>query len=298
MKLSAARAYNRTKKMVKLIINQFQDPYYQGVAAQIAFSLFLSIIPILILLSQLLGVFSLSLDELQHWVQENVSVEGAGQLISLIEYSPSGVNSLFLGVVAVWSASRVQFALSRIANYTFTDGEVIGKGFIIDRLNSMKTVLITIFTVAFSLVVFVYGELIVNLIFGKVVGAELSTKVWLFLRWPLAWAMYFLMISYNYYILPTKKPPFADVIPGSIFSAIGFLVVTYVYALYTARAANYDILYGSLSNIVALMFWFWFLAWVMCLGITFNRVWWATRPHNSIPISKRAQKRRKPMNVN
>ena len=297
MKLSVVRTYNRAKKMFLLIIHQFEDPYYQGVAAQIAFSLFLSIIPILILLSQLLGVFSLSLEELQQWVQSNVSVEGADKLLSLIEYSPSGVNSLFLGVVAVWSASRVQFALSRIANYTFTDGQTIGQGFLRDRLNSMKTVLITIFTVAFSLVVFVYGELIVNLIFGKVVGAELSTKVWLLLRWPLAWAMYFLMISYNYYILPTKKPPFKDVIPGSIFSAIGFLVVTYIYALYTARAANYDILYGSLSNIVALMFWFWFLAWVMCLGITFNRVWWATRSKNSIPIANKRKPRRKPMNV-
>ncbi|MBQ9960361.1 MAG: YihY/virulence factor BrkB family protein [Firmicutes bacterium] len=297
MKATTIRAGKRVKKMFLLMIHQFQEPYYQGVAAQIAFSLFLSIIPILILLSQLLGLFSLSLEELRDWVEVNVSVEGADQLLSLIEYSPSGVNSLFLGIVAVWSASRVQFSLSRVANYTFTDGEVIGQGFLRDRLKSMRTVIITIFTVAFSLVVFVYGELIINLIFGQVVGEELSTKAWLVLRWPLAWAMYFLMISYNYYILPTHKTPFKDVIPGSIFSAIGFLVVTYVYALYTSRAANYDILYGSLSNIVALMFWFWFLAWVMCLGITFNRVWWATRPTNNIPISEEAKARRKPLNI-
>lgn len=297
MRLSVLRTYDRTKKMIKLIVLQFQDPYYQGVAAQIAFSLFLSIIPILILLSQFLGLFSLSLEELQIWVEENVSVEGADQLLSLIEYSPSGVNSLFLGVVAVWSASRVQFALSRIANYTFTDGRHVGEGFIKDRLNSMRTVLITIFTVAFSLVVFVYGELIIKIIAGPVLGEEIVSRAWMMLRWPLAWAMYFLMISYNYYILPTKKTPFRDVIPGSVFSALGFLVVTYVYALYTSRAANYDILYGSLSNMVALMFWFWFLAWVMCLGITFNRVWWATRRNNSIPISDEAKARRKPLNI-
>ena len=33
----------RVKKMIVLGIQQFQDPYYQGVAAQLAFFMFLSI---------------------------------------------------------------------------------------------------------------------------------------------------------------------------------------------------------------------------------------------------------------
>ncbi len=297
MRLSTITAGRRIKKMFLLILHQFQDPYYQGVAAQIAFYLFLSIIPILILLSQLLGLFSLSLDELKDWVEMYVDVEGSETLLALLEYSPSGVNSLFLAVIALWSASRVQFALSRIATYTLTDGAVIGRGFVRDRIKSMGTIVITIFTVGFSLVVFVYGEVILNIVFGKVLGEEISRAAWMLLRWPLAWGMYFLMISYNYYILPSKKVPFRDILPGSVFSAIGFLVVTYVYALYTSSSSNYDILYGSFSNIVVLMFWFWFLAWVMCLGITFNRVWWATRRTNNIPITEEAKAKRKPLNI-
>ena len=61
MKKTVIKVGNRTKEIFAMIIQQFQDPFYQGVAAQIAFSLFLSIIPIIILLSQLLGLFSLSL---------------------------------------------------------------------------------------------------------------------------------------------------------------------------------------------------------------------------------------------
>ena len=57
----------RLKKMIILGIDQFQDPYYQGVAAQLAFFLFLSILPTIILFSQLMGLFSLSLDSLQEW---------------------------------------------------------------------------------------------------------------------------------------------------------------------------------------------------------------------------------------
>lgn len=68
----------RVKKMIVLGIQQFQDPYYQGVAAQLAFFMFLSILPTFILLSQVLGFFSLSLSSIENWVDINIS--GAGPI--------------------------------------------------------------------------------------------------------------------------------------------------------------------------------------------------------------------------
>ena len=297
MKKTAIKVGNRTKKILEMIIQQFQDPFYQGVAAQIAFSLFLSIIPILILLSQVLGMFSLSLEEIQKLFGDYVTAEGMALIDGLVDYSPSGINSIFLGVVALWAASRVHFSMLRITNYTLTDGEIIGKGFLRDRLSAIRHILMTIFTLCFSLIVIVYGELIMKLTFGAVVGEEISTAAWVLIRWPVTIGLYFLMILYNYYMLPSNKVPFRDVIPGSIFAAIGFWLVTYVFSLYTGLATGSDIIYGSISNIVALMFWFWLLAWVMCLGVSFNRVWWATRKINNIPIPKEVKERRKPMNI-
>ena len=297
MKKTAIKVGSRTKKILEMIIQQFQDPFYQGVAAQIAFSLFLSIIPILILLSQVLGMFSLSLEEIQNLFGDYVTAEGMALIDGLVDYSPSGINSVFLGVVALWAASRVHFSMLRITNYTLTDGEIIGKGFLRDRLSAIRHILMTIFTLCFSLIVIVYGELIMKLTFGAVVGEEISTAAWVLIRWPVTIGLYFLMILYNYYMLPSNKVPFRDVIPGSIFAAIGFWLVTYVFSLYTGLATGSDIIYGSISNIVALMFWFWLLAWVMCLGVSFNRVWWATRKTNNIPIPEEVKERRKPMNI-
>lgn len=293
MRETVKKAGVRTKKMIILMLNQFQDPYYQGVAAQIAFSLFLSIIPAFILLSQLLGLFSLSLNEIQAWVEKNVTIEGASQLLAFLDYSPTGVNNVFLAIIALWAASRAQFAMMRVTNYTLSDGRTVGTGYVRDRLRSVRTILMTLFTIVFSLIVLVYGEILMKLVFGAVVGEDISNVLWMLLRWPLGMALYFLMISYNYYMLPIRRVRFRDIVPGSIFAAVGFLVVTYVYTIYTNISTNYDILYGSFSNIVALMFWFWFLAWVMCLGVSFNRVWWATRKTNKIPIAEEAKARRK-----
>ena len=283
--------------MFVLGFEQFQDPYYQGVAAQLAFFMFLSILPTFILLSQVLGFFSISLSSIEDWVDINITGSGAETIRRMLNYSPSGINSIFLAFTAVWAASRMQFAMIRVTNYTLTDGEMTGEGYVKDRIRSIKTILITVFTVASALIILVYGPLILNFVFGRIIGEETTEMAWLALRWPLAAAMYFMMISYNYYVLPSFRVKYRDIVPGSIFASAGFLVVSYFYNLYTQRSQNYNILYGSFSNIVVLMFWFWFVSWVMCLGVTINRVWWATRESGAIPIAEEAAAKRKPINI-
>ena len=268
----------RVKRMVILGFRKLSDPYYQGAAAEIAFYFLLSIVPTLILLSQLLGLFSISLDGIRDWLNTDmIQVEGADMILSLLDYSPSGVNSVFLAVTAVWAASRAQFAMLRITNYTLTDGISTGKGYVRDRIRSLKTVVITVFTIGFSLVILVYGELILKLVFGIVAGSEIAEKTWVMIRWPIAAALYFLMISYNYYVLPTHRVPYRAVVPGSVFASIGLMVVTWAYSIYTSVSSGYDILYGSFSNFVALMFWFYLLSWVLFLGVILNKVWWESR---------------------
>ena len=268
----------RVKRMVILGFRKLSDPYYQGAAAEIAFYFLLSIVPTLILLSQLLGLFSISLDGIRDWLNTDmIRVEGADMILSLLDYSPSGVNSVFLAITAVWAASRAQFAMLRITNYTLTDGISTGKGYVRDRIRSLKTVVITVFTIGFSLVILVYGELILKLVFGIVAGSEIAEKTWVMIRWPIAAGLYFLMISYNYYVLPTHRVPFRAVVPGSIFASIGLMAVTWAYSIYTSVSSGYDILYGSFSNFVALMFWFYLLSWVLFLGVILNKVWWDSR---------------------
>ncbi len=297
IKKNNKRIFLRAKKMLVLGFQQFQDPYYQGVAAQLAFFMFLSILPTFILLSQVLGFFSISLSSIEDWVDINITGTGADTLRRMLNYRPSGMNSIFLAFTAIWAASRMQFAMIRVTNYTLTDGEMTGEGYLKDRIRSIKTILITVFTVASALIILVYGPLILNFVFGKVLGEKTTEMAWLALRWPLAAAMYFLMISYNYYVLPSFRVKYRDIVPGSIFASAGFLVVSYFYNLYTQLSQNYNILYGSFSNIVVLMFWFWFVSWVMCLGVTINRVWWATRERDAIPIAAEAEAKRKPINI-
>lgn len=265
----------RILQMIFLGIRQFRDPYYQGFAAQISFYLLLSIVPIFLLLTQILGYFHMSVEQAVQWISVYTGEEVSGMLENLIEFSPAGAGNIVFFIVALWAASRAQFAIMRITNYTFSEGKTTGKGYWRERFRAVRTMIVTLFTIAFALIILGYGDLLL-LSFVKLLHLDADkyiNNIWMHLRWILGLALYFLMVSYNYYILPTNRVPFRKVLPGSIFASSGMLVVTLVYANYTTNIANYDIIYGALSSIVAILFWFYFLAWVLCLGILVNKVW-------------------------
>lgn len=265
----------RLLRMFILGFKQFQDPYYQGFAAQVSFYLMLSIVPIIVLITQILGFFGVSLESALSLIQEYTGKQMSGMLMSLFEFSSVGFANILFVVVALWAASRASFAIMRITNYTLTDGRNTGKGYFSERFRAVKTMGITIITIVISLVILAYGKLIFTSVLS-LLGLDsslIAESTWLWLRWLIGFALYFFMISYNFYILPTEKVEYKKVIPGSVFASIGLLVVTGFYSRYTSSLANYDVLYGALSSVVAIMMWFYFLAWVLCLGVLCNKVW-------------------------
>lgn len=265
-------------RMVALGIKQFRDPYYQGFAAQLSFYFILSLVPIILIISQIMtSVFKQSLEEAVGWILEYTGGSFGDEISSLVLGGGSGALSVVFIIVAVWAASRVQFSMMRIANFTFSDGESTGKGYFRDRIRAVGTMMLTIATMIFALVVMVYGELLLDIVLSALGMDQESTVIWLYIRWPIALVLYFLTIGSTYYFLPSNRVKFRELIPGTCFASVGLLLVTVLYAKYTTSVANYNILYGSLAAIVALMFWFYFLAWVLCLGILFNKVWMETK---------------------
>lgn len=270
----------RLLKMVTLGIRQFKDPYYQGFAGQISFYMILSLVPTLLLISKLLTfIFRKNLQDAVGFIMDYIdNTSMTTQVEKMIMGTGGGTLDILFVIIAIWAGSRAQFSLMRIANHIFSDGEITGKGFFRDRINAMKATAVTIVTVIFAIVVLMFGSSIFELVFQFVGIEAIGAKLWLKLRWILAIVLYFAMISYIYYTLPSAHQlNFKDVVPGSIFASVGLLLVTLIYSAYVDTFADYSVLYGSLATVVSLMFWFYFLAWVLCLGLLVNKVWMDTR---------------------
>lgn len=271
------------RRIKEVLINVFvrmRKPYYQGVAAELAFFFLMSMVPLIIITGEFLGVFSLSVDVIGGLLEEYVSSEVAESLTEYIHYTPSGTISALFLLFALWSASKAQYSMIQIANYTYT-GLNAGRGFFRERLRAMITVVATIILLVFGLAILVYRKPIVNVVslyVEEILHIPFRfNELWYILRWPLGIALYFFGITFINYILPSQRMALKKIIPGSALASAGMLVATWAYSYYMSRFSNYDMFYGGLASVIGLLFWFYILGYIIVIGIVFNAALEETR---------------------
>ena len=259
----------RFRKVCFHLWRQFDDPYYAGFAAQIAYFFFMSSVPILIVLTQVLGIFDISMDFIRVWLQQHLSVEMSSFLSRLFNASSSAaLSNVALVILAVWASSSLAFSLSRLTTYTLSYGRY-RFNFFTERVKIIPFTLLFILTVAVAMIVYVYGEIIATSIFKSELVADLINA----LRTPLLGLLFFLVVLISYYLMPRIRVPISAVMPGAAVATVGIMIVTWIYSFYTSVARNQNLLYGALSNIVAMMLWFYLISWVLCIGMMFNKSW-------------------------
>ena len=99
--------------MFILGFKQLQDPYYQGFAAQIAFYLLLSMVPIVLLITQILGVFDISVSSALELVEQYTGKQISSIIESMFAFSSVGYVNIVFIVIALWAGSRASFAIMR-----------------------------------------------------------------------------------------------------------------------------------------------------------------------------------------
>ena len=73
-------------------------------------------------------------------------------------------------------------------------------------------------------------------------------------------------------------PHWRMVLPGAVFTAVGWLVLTLGFGIYVSQFGNYNATYGSLSAVVVLLTWLYLSAFVLLFGAELNAAWGDRRP--------------------
>ena len=170
----------------------------------------LSLVPTLTVLSQLLGVLEIPLDFLDDWVKANVLPEMAGSLKEILQDSgktSAATSNIVMIIMALWARIEAQFSMMRIANYTYTSGRTTGSFWRGKNQITEDHGLDLIYAGLRC-----YYTCIRKIDFtGRIRSYYRGTMIdtlWTYLRWPIAGTLYFLMVSYNYYVLPNEKLKF------------------------------------------------------------------------------------------
>lgn len=261
----------RIKYMLKSVTSRIYEHNISQAGGQLAFFLMLSTFPFLIFLNTLIASFNISTKMIESFLMPIFPSEIVSLISTYVEYISNNrsVGLLSIGIVAtVFSASKAVRALSRALNFAHGAkdkrsffGEILFSMLLILAVGVMITVMIVI--VAFS------TDLVETVARGMRIPTMLINIVdaW---RWVTFAAVMFFFLCLMYKFVPGVKLKFREVMPGTVFSMAGFLVLTVGFSAYVKYFMRNSALYGTIGTVIVLMFWLYVVSMIIVVGAEIN----------------------------
>jgi membrane protein len=201
------------------------------------------------ILDLLMGAFPFSLDIVEENIQKVLNARGSSQIFG------------FLGIA--WSATGAFTVLTRNINTAWPNA---------DRRNFLKTRFIA-FTMLVGVALVMIGLLVANIairFLPESLGgaAELVISLRYFSR-GVIWVITFIALVWLYRWIPNTEVLWSEAAWGAIVASSGTLLVTTGFSWYLSSGSglsNYNLVYGSLGAIVALMVWIYLLSIIILFG--------------------------------
>ena len=240
------------------------------VAAGVAFYAFLALVPALVAFISIYGLVA----NPKNVTQQVKNVASAlpkevqnflvYQLTSIINANRAGVSLTLIVAIAValWSASGGMAAL--VTGIHVAEERDQPKSFVKKRGTALLLALGAI--VFLGVVIFVIAALPPLLSkAGLGSGGRVVLGV---LRWPILAAVLVVGIGllYRFSVKDGPRGWLGIVTPGAVVAMVGWLIVSALFAVYTANFSSYSKTYGALASIVVLLLWLWLGCLLVLLG--------------------------------
>ena len=270
MKKMKTTIQKRFKSFFRKFLKTIKRPEMSILPGQLAFFFVLSVVPIVTLISYFASYLHVSIDFVLNFLTNAFSPDIANLLHPMI--SGTSVGWKFFVSIIIGFIIASNGADSIIVTSNAIDGTP-NTSYLRRRL---KAIIMTMFMVTlfvFILLVPVFGTKIVELF--KYVDLDPTVtlrieQVFHFLKGPISWFVIFMFIKIIYTMAPDRNIPSSHTTYGAIFTSVLWIIVTFIYSFYITHFARYDIFYGSLANLIVLMLWVYFLAYIFVIGMCLN----------------------------
>lgn len=260
MSLSVGDGVGRATSLVRAVVREFQEENVSFMAGSIAYSAFVSLLPLLLLaliVASAVGGQAFA-NEVIRLTEEYLTPAAQGLLSDALTRASGQLSLSVLGLaVLLWSVLKVFRGLDIAFSSLY---HTPGRNGIVDQVKDGVIVLVGIGVAVGAMVV--AGALVALLPELPYVGL-LSTVLLL-----VALTVAFFPI---YYVFPDVDASVGDVLPGTVVAAIGWVLLQWVFQMYVRYSSTSE-LYGVIGGVILLVTWLYFGALVLLIGASVNVV--------------------------
>ena len=257
--------------MLSLILRIF-DHSVLGKAAELAYYLLFSFLPLIIFATALLGLLNLDTSRFAGLIQfiPQYVMDLVSSFYNFIKDDKS-VTLMYTGLgLGIYFASAALRSLMRSLDTAYQVKN--GRNPILQFIMSIFFAVIFLATIVLSLLLMVGGGFIIDIIVKYI--PQIGEFQWIIniLRFAVMIFPIFAILMLLYIFTPNRKLSVGSAVPGALFSTIMWIVVSMIFSYYVANFGRYATLYGSLGAIIVLMLWLYITGMIFILGGELNGV--------------------------
>lgn len=242
-------------------------------ANSMAYSFFLALFPFLLVLLSLIYYLPLDFDidayieTLPEVVPEEARDMIRDTLFDVLEVPRGGLLSIGF-ILALFFSSNGMKVMMKGFDKAHEDA-FVSRPFWKNQLMAIFLTLMVGVLFFASLVLIVFGNLLIDLIFTDWIGWIYQLMIHV-IKWVGVIVLYFGIISAIYYFGPSLKTRFRFFSPGATLAAGLSLLTSLLFSLYVDNFAQYSEIYGSIGAFLIILIWLQLNCMILLLGFELN----------------------------
>jgi len=276
--------------VIKNTITSFSKKYIEiisknelmALGAQVTYFMILAFFPMLIFLLTLLSYTPFANSEvlfsLSYLLPEETYLMVSKAVYEIIE-SRSPTLLSFGMAASLWASLNGVNALMHGINKAYGLKET--RSYLKLKGLSILFLFFLVISIILTLLLLVWGETLGNLLFNFLGAESIFPLLWEKLRLIFQFIVMIITFIMLNKMGTTAYLTIKEVFPGSLFSAIGWLIISHGFSIYIKNFANISIAYGSIGGIIILLLWLYWSSEILLMGCALNGTilsWKKTKP--------------------
>ena len=264
----------RAGALAKQTFKETMEDNVLGIASQVAYNFFFSLFPLLLFLAPMLSLIGdkrTVVSDLLGRFSQFMPAEAFtlfSKVVTDIVFAQNAPGLISIGfVLAIWSGSNIftTFMDALDTAYDVTDSRPWWK----KRLIAIGVmfgwgIIITLVTA-----ILLAGDTIVGFLRNTLGMGNAALTVWAWLQFPLAIVLLVSFLFLMYWALPYVKQDKKQILVGSVFAAVLFILATLVFRLYVQHFPP-NKTYGTIGAVMVLLTWMYVISAVILIGGELN----------------------------
>lgn len=298
MRVPAAGGLHLGELLDQLMV-QVRDDHIRAYAGNLAFRGLFSVFAALIVTFALLALFEAR--ELVNTMLERVSPAFPKPVIEAIrDQILATTMESTQGAIGIGTAASIAAAVYGLSAAARAVIDAMNTIYEVDERRPFISRYVTSLIMAFAVIGLLIGALLLVAI-GPRIGGALATSVGLegpyellvsIVRWPVFVAIALLACALVYTYAPALSVRFRFITHGSLTAAVGWLLFSFVFTLYTENFGSFNATYGALAGIAMLLLYMYFASFIMLVGAEIDDViqrFLQSKPRSAAAIGEEKQ---------